>query len=826
MNYEIGKYYKFTYLERSLDNRGNPFFWVLDENTGATHVVPALEFQYTWNEIPSHIICTAYKDRNDIIRFRQSKLAILRDRYPITNHEYPFRIVSSEMTDTNGNQFCALIDSFGIHHRFYCTQERLKEIQKMRECQNDKIILTVSGFKEARNGDWWLKLEAPSTQQTKKGKTPNTQLQSSIGEEGQKCEFKSSIVFVASESAADIDEQIKIIMQTIAGMLNTEGGDLYIGVNDDGIIRSGIEDDFEYLNTSNEDPYTYDLSNDHYKLKIINSIGRHLGRYASQFVTMDILKNEQETRYCKITIRKSDWPVWVKGKELFVRTGNKTSQYFGDDITKFVLHKIGAQTTASKPIDITDFEEQESLPQVEPLLSPNAKPNKTTPDSKALNATFGLFEKEALWGYIYFTEGGKYIILDHKKESPKSYVYRAPIPRAPHCHRSYDLVICYNNGDTDLIDLTSAIYGTGRNKDKIQSGKEREKGWNPKLKIVNAFCVNNNQKTKDLIAYISTAGNETFIKFHELTAIAKAPHQHLGNNGNKMLSEGDLNFAIRVQADKNDRNRLNTIGLILRDTSYDCGIPLKEIDSKFKDMLENIISMIDIRRPEEEKLIEIEDSPLDEPATSNGAPSSCSESLYIYKYGEAEPIIYKGDNFKRFEEMAGQRRYSAYITTAKSLINKWKNEEELFFIIGTEGGYVSAANRTRIYHYILSQQIEFLRSGDPASHRTISQLAISEETNIENSCVSRALEQICIIGPSGHYDKERLITARGVAADGTTFNPELLKAKLPELRMEFPKYSDEKLTEYVNRKYGWNIQRRTITKYREELQIPNSRGKI
>ena len=103
--------------------------------------------------------------------------------------------------------------------------------------------------------------------------------------------------------------------------------------------------------------------------------------------------------------------------------------------------------------------------------------------------------------------------------------------------------------------MTSAIYGTGRNKDKIQSGKEREIGWNPNLKIVNAFCVNNNQKTKDLIVYISTAGNETFIKFHELTAIAKAPHRHLGNNGNKMLNEGDLNFAIRVKADKNDRNR-------------------------------------------------------------------------------------------------------------------------------------------------------------------------------------------------------------------------------------------------------------------------------
>ena len=62
---------------------------------------------------------------------------------------------------------------------------------------------------------------------------------------------------------------IKSQSETIAGFLNNNGGNLYLGVNDNG-FAVGIEHDLQYLNSSTTDYYTYEPSLDHYQLKIRN----------------------------------------------------------------------------------------------------------------------------------------------------------------------------------------------------------------------------------------------------------------------------------------------------------------------------------------------------------------------------------------------------------------------------------------------------------------------------------------------------------------------------------------------------------------------------
>lgn len=68
-----------------------------------------------------------------------------------------------------------------------------------------------------------------------------------IGEESQTCEFKTSIVFPPdSHGNEDIEQQSDNIIRVILAMMNTNGGLLYIGVNDSGNVV-GLHDDMAYF---------------------------------------------------------------------------------------------------------------------------------------------------------------------------------------------------------------------------------------------------------------------------------------------------------------------------------------------------------------------------------------------------------------------------------------------------------------------------------------------------------------------------------------------------------------------------------------------------
>ena len=42
MNYEVGRNYKFVFIDQALDKRGNPYFRVLDEANGCEHIAMLL----------------------------------------------------------------------------------------------------------------------------------------------------------------------------------------------------------------------------------------------------------------------------------------------------------------------------------------------------------------------------------------------------------------------------------------------------------------------------------------------------------------------------------------------------------------------------------------------------------------------------------------------------------------------------------------------------------------------------------------------------------------------------------------------------------------
>lgn len=105
------------------------------------------------------------------------------------------------------------------------------------------------------------------------------------------------------------------VLKTIAAFLNTEGGTLLIGVEDDGSV-CGLDDDLRLLHKSKDN-----------FLQLFNSlISEYIGpEYAGLIKTR--LEDINGKSICVVDVAKALDPVYLKsvrGKEFFIRTGNAT----------------------------------------------------------------------------------------------------------------------------------------------------------------------------------------------------------------------------------------------------------------------------------------------------------------------------------------------------------------------------------------------------------------------------------------------------------------------------------------------------------------------
>ena len=149
-------------------------------------------------------------------------------------------------------------------------------------------------------------------------------------------EFKTSLIFKAGVSLVS-DEQIDVITKTISSMMNMEGGELYLGVNDKGFATNSIYDEFQYLNALVPYPnYYYSTNIDGYKRFILDWVSKNLGNFATTLLSFDF-ERYNGVLICKVNIKKSNVPVWFKQSFLYVRTDASTRQLRGGDITSFIL---------------------------------------------------------------------------------------------------------------------------------------------------------------------------------------------------------------------------------------------------------------------------------------------------------------------------------------------------------------------------------------------------------------------------------------------------------------------------------------------------------
>lgn len=162
---------------------------------------------------------------------------------------------------------------------------------------------------------WQPKKAVAIPKKTKKKKEASEIRVHILKGESEVVEFKSSARWDFNKGALNKGLE-KVIIKTIAGFLNCNGGILLIGVTDDGGVV-GIDNDMKTLKRKNLDGFMQYL---------IDLILSYIGVEYTSYVKVSFGRIE-EKHICMIKVARSTEPVFMrvgKAREFYVRAGNTT----------------------------------------------------------------------------------------------------------------------------------------------------------------------------------------------------------------------------------------------------------------------------------------------------------------------------------------------------------------------------------------------------------------------------------------------------------------------------------------------------------------------
>lgn len=523
MNYEIGKFYTLEVAkDNTIDIGGTPYILVKDEEEEYT--IKPFEYQIEYSILPRTLSCFVKKiTTTGKVFFEQSKEDALKERYYHFGELHEFMITEVMYDESSSSTFYIISDEYGFSQRFYPDKESmLKRKGDTVRLLVEKIIPAQKGKNNAR-----LELRDPGaipmafpTASHRTSEYPTQEEKKYFGQEDDKQEFKSSIVYPAGDTVANIDKQLATICRTIAGFMNKDGGTLYIGVSDNGYVY-GIENDYCHLNDG-EDTRTYKENDDHYILKITNAICDHLTNYAGSLVNMEI-KSDQGLKYCEITIKKAGRPIWFDGTKLFSRVVSSNRLFKNDEVTQFILDRTTKE----------GFMEQQRKEADNPTISKSTPAPDTAAPVKVQSTTkLSTTNFAKVWRHIAFHQNGNW---SFQKDFPigQDIAYVASVP-ADAKQNSLLLVVGYEDGHVDVVDLKRALYG---GHGLLPEGKPRVKGWMPSNgKIVNAFCA----KKGDMVLITGNRGGTQIVK--ALSVNTLGIHDKMGNTGNDIARDKNVSI--------------------------------------------------------------------------------------------------------------------------------------------------------------------------------------------------------------------------------------------------------------------------------------------
>lgn len=528
-------------------------------------------YPFQVENLPQVVYCKVIKLDlfNQLPTLVQDRTKLLKENYNI-GEDAAFRIVDILTDPKSDAKYYQLEDRFGLTHRCY-----IRKGEEPQYVMGDVKSFEIKDIDEERS---FLNLSTISYEKQVpvtiiKPKTFNASANSVFGVESRTLENKTSIVFTPGNHQANIDEQLPKIVQVIASFINTDGGQLNIGVNDYG-MPVGMSEDYKHLNDG-DDKYngTYKADTDHYRLKILNAVKRYLGTRAATALTFDF-PEEYNGTVCCIKVEKLKRPVFFAKYYLYTRLDGAMSRLSGDQITSYLRERtIADLREIIDPDTLGDIkiEPTITLEQIEALfikhisnqpvvIPPAISPNVTVPTASLPTSTNN---KEEVWNHFtYYTTGEYSIQKDPSTDSDvllNLCVYKS--------QKNQRIVLCYENGYVASVEPAD-IY------DSKYRGKRRKNGWNTKDKLVSAFATYN----YDILAAVSCNQHRIqHIKAHTVGDLGETV-QNMASKGNMFINPALGTVQRYIFVPNLYRNTIPNLILQKVETSTSLGIPVTSQD--------------------------------------------------------------------------------------------------------------------------------------------------------------------------------------------------------------------------------------------------------
>ena len=146
--------------------------------------------------------------------------------------------------------------------------------------------------------------------------------------EGLFTEFKETLRYDVRKGEVSKEVE-KMVLKTIVGFLNAEGGTLLVGVNDSSVVV-GLENDYKNLSKRNRDGFE-----NHVSMLIKTAIGLSFAKYINL-----AFENVEGKDVCVVNVLESHKPAYLrngdKTEEFFVRVGNSTQPFSMSETEEYI----------------------------------------------------------------------------------------------------------------------------------------------------------------------------------------------------------------------------------------------------------------------------------------------------------------------------------------------------------------------------------------------------------------------------------------------------------------------------------------------------------
>lgn len=280
---------------------------------------------------------------------------------------------------------------------------------------------------------------------------------SDFGSEDLHTEFKTSIVYPANSMIANLPVQTAEIMKEICAMLNAEGGNIYIGVNDFG-IGIGMETDLNYKD--------FNGVKDKYDNYIRNQIRNTLGKDADAYINSSFLEKSGRTIY-ELSIKAYPNVARYEGV-IYERHGASKISLKDENESLFLARKnaINSKASAIKTTSIATSEVKHKEITTEKAETPKSSTIKSSTTKKHINTiacsvrreeTKYTFEEDTnnFERYIQFIGDNYQLISEFYPENPEDNI-KLTLPISNEDTDKY-LVLAYENGTTCKMSISTLL---------------------------------------------------------------------------------------------------------------------------------------------------------------------------------------------------------------------------------------------------------------------------------------------------------------------------------------------------------------------------------